>query len=363
MTEQFEDETTAFQFHGRWQDYAPIAFTNLLLTIVTLGIYRFWATTRTRRYLWSQTRFIDERLEWTGTGKELFIGFLLALLLFGVPLLFLQFGAQALILRGHADIAGILSIAALGLIVYVTGVARFRGLRYRLSRTFWHGIRGGSNDNGLGYGLSYVLKNAIGYFPFFLLVPWAMISLWNERWRKMSFGPHAFRSEARARPIFKIFLLFYLSPILIVLIIGAMAVTFGASFGNFHVFNDGAPPVIAIVLLLIVVAVVYMLLGLIALAYYAAYLREGIGGLSLAGINFEFEATSSDWITLFIVDVLLVVGTLGIGMIFLSYRHWKFFITHLQASGEIDLEALTQSRTREARHGEGLLDALDMGAI
>ena len=75
----------AFGFKGTWQGYAPIAFTNLLLTIVTLGIYTFWARTRTRRYLWSQTRFIDDRLEWTGTGLELFIGYMLAILFFVAP--------------------------------------------------------------------------------------------------------------------------------------------------------------------------------------------------------------------------------------------------------------------------------------
>lgn len=66
---------SAFVFEGTWREFAPIAFTNLLLTIVTLGIYRFWATTRERQYLWSRSRFIDEHLEWTGLGKELFFGF------------------------------------------------------------------------------------------------------------------------------------------------------------------------------------------------------------------------------------------------------------------------------------------------
>ncbi|RYY36921.1 MAG: DUF898 family protein, partial [Sphingomonadales bacterium] len=42
----------AFEFHGTWREFAPIAFTNLLLTIVTLGIYSFWARTRERQYLW-----------------------------------------------------------------------------------------------------------------------------------------------------------------------------------------------------------------------------------------------------------------------------------------------------------------------
>ena len=62
---------TAFEFRGDWKEFFPIAASNLLLTLVTLGVYRFWATTRERRYFWSQTRFIDDSLEWTGTGKEL----------------------------------------------------------------------------------------------------------------------------------------------------------------------------------------------------------------------------------------------------------------------------------------------------
>jgi len=52
----------AFAFSGDWREFAPIAFTNLLLSIVTLGVYLFWARTRERRYLWSRTQFIDDRL-------------------------------------------------------------------------------------------------------------------------------------------------------------------------------------------------------------------------------------------------------------------------------------------------------------
>ncbi|MGD9809975.1 MAG: DUF898 family protein [Sphingobium sp.] len=103
-----EDQTgaSAFGFDGSWKEYAPIAFTNLLLTLVTLGIYRFWATTRTRRYLWSRTTFIDDRLEWTGTGKELFLGFVIVVGLFLIPLFFLQFGMQALIIGESRALPG-----------------------------------------------------------------------------------------------------------------------------------------------------------------------------------------------------------------------------------------------------------------
>lgn len=357
-----EQDNSAFGFDGSWREYAPIAFTNLLLTIVTLGVYRFWATTRTRCYLWSRTRFIDDRLEWTGTGKELFLGFLMVLLLLGIPFLFLQFGVQAMIIRGMAPAAVILGIIAFSAIFYFGGVARFRALRYRLGRTYWHGIRGGTNDNGFRYGLSYVWKSILGIIPLWLLVPWAMISLWNERWNKMSFGSHGFTCNAKVMPVFMRFLLFYLAPFLIALLMFAAVATTGGMIGGTFVYTN-FPPWLAVIALIVVVLGVYLLLGLIALGYYAAYLREGVSNLTLAGLDFKFEATTSDWLVLFFGDIALVIGTLGIGYIFLQYRHWKFFITHMEAYGEIDLNALTQSTTTLSKHGEGLLDALDVGAF
>lgn len=355
-------EHSAFQFEGRWQDYAPIAFTNLLLTIVTLGVYRFWATTRTRQYLWSRTRFIDEHLEWTGTGKELLIGFLLVLVLFGIPFVLLQFGAQALALRGHVGLAAVLGLAAAASIFYLVGVARFRALRYRLSRTYWHGIRGGSDDAGIAYGWSSMWKTIVGYMPLWLLVPWSMMELWNQRWEAMGFGSERFRSEGRAGPIFKRFLLFYLAPFVIVVALAILAAAFGRALGPAAQPPASAGPAIVLGVLGTVVGA-YLLLGLIAVAYYAAFLREAIGHLSLGDIEFRFGAGTRDWLMLFLGDVLLVLLTLGIGIVFLSYRHWSFFARHLEAHGEVSLGALGQSSTRPPGQGEGLLDALDIGAI
>lgn len=354
-----------FGFDGNWRDYAPIAFTNLLLTIVTLGIYRFWATTRTRKYLWSRTRFIDDQLEWTGTGGELFVGFLMVLLLIGVPFLFIQFGAQALVLQGRPGLAGILGLLSFLVILYMVGLARFRALRYRLSRTWWHGIRGGSDDQGFGYGVSYLWKTAAGSLAAGLLIPWSMMSLWNERWNKMSFGPHMFQAAGDYRPVFKRFLLFYLFPILLIILVGIAAATMmplmrGAAGAD---GNPNGLSVAALIAGLGFVVLGYGLLGLIALAFYAKFFREAVDGLSLAGLDFHFYAKTKEWLMLFLGDIALVICTLGVGAIFLQYRHWTFFVTHMGCTGTIHTDELTQSQTRTARHGEGLLDAFDVGAF
>jgi uncharacterized membrane protein YjgN (DUF898 family) len=356
-----EGAASAFVFEGNWKEFAPIAFTNLLLTIVTLGIYRFWATARERSYFWSHTRFVDEHLEWTGTGKELFLGFVIVMLLFFLPYFGLTFVAQALLLRGHYAVGYALIAVAFIMIFYLGGVARFRALRYRLSRTNWRGIRGGSDDQGLSFGLTYMWKTVVGWIPIGLLIPWSMTSLWNLRWSRMSFGPFDFEADADPGEVFGRYLLFYLAPFLL-FGAGVVVAASGAAAGFSAQNGEAAAPAMAIAIAGAILFF-YFGLGLIALAFYAKFFRVAIGALRWRGLEFSFNASTMAWMKLFLVDVVLVIFTFGIGAIFLSYRHWKFFITHLEASGEILLDELTQSTTKTATHGEGLLDAFDVGAF
>lgn len=357
-----EGASSAFQFHGTWQEFAPIAFTNLLLTIVTLGFYRFWGTTRVRQYLWSQSQFIDERLEWTGTGKELFVGFLMAVVLLFLPLVGIQFLIQALTLRGYTTLAGLTLILFYFVLLYIIGLARFRALRYRLGRTYWHGIRGGSDDQGFAYGWSYVWKSVLGIILFGLFIPWSMIELWNDRWNSMSFGSHRIEASANLDGLIGRWIGAYAVIVFMFIALGVMMVALATMIGS--TAADGSSPADAIVAGVILgVLVFYLFIGLAFLAFYAKFYRNAVEGLSLHKLEFAFSARTMDWFKLILGDIGLVLVTLGIGSIFLSYRHWKFFIVHMQAYGEVDLTELTQSTTLRSRHGEGLLDAFDVGAI
>ena len=349
------DEGSAFRFNGTWREFAPIAFTNLLLIIVTLGIYRFWARTRERRYLWSRTDFIRDPLEWAGPGLELFIGFVIVVALLFVPLIVIQFVLQGLLVRGHTGGAILLAVLAYAAVIYLYGLARYRSLRYRLSRTVWHGIRGGSDDQGWSYALTSLWKTAVGAFIFGFFIPWSMTSLWNDRWSRLSFGSHAFTANASWRPIIGRFLLFYLLPI--VGCVGGIAAIGGSVAGG------GAPSPATIIMLILGAFAVYFAMGIIAIVYYAAFLREAIGALVLNKIGFTFTARTVDWIKLILGHIGLVIVTLGVGLVFIGYRNWAFFIRHLEATGEVELAGLTQSTTAEPRQGEGLLDALDVGAF
>ena len=87
----------------------------------------------------------------------------------------------------------------------------------------------------------------------------------------------------------------------------------------------------------------FVVLGLVALFYYSAFYREAVGQLELGGLQFDFTARTWDWIKLWAVNIALVIGTLGVGYIFVNYRNYTFAIRHLRAYGEVRLDEMTQT--------------------
>ena len=367
MNDESAGGDSAFGFSGSWREYAPIAFTNLLLTIVTLSIYSSWAKTRTRQYLWSRTRFIDDRLDYAGTGLELFIGKIMALFLFVIPVGIVNLMLQGVLLRGHQGMAALIGVTVYVGLIYLVGVAIFRALRYRLSRTYWHGIRGGSDDGGFAFGWQYLWRTVVGYLALGLMVPWSMTKLWNRRWGAMSFGPMRFAADAKWENIIGRYMIFYLSPVFIT--VGFIAII--VIIGGLGVVSGGIStraPGPGLFVAVIVAAVGFYLfffvaLGIVALVYYSAFFREGVGALRLGGLSFGFTARTRDFLWLYLGNIGLVLATLGVGYIFVPYRNWAFFVRHAQAYGDVTLDDLTQSATREPGQGEGLLDAFDVGAF
>lgn len=103
--------------------------------------------------------------------------------------------------------------------------------------------------------------------------------------------------------------------------------------------------------------------ALVIAAYYACFFRQMVGGMALDTMSFRFNAGALEWMELYLGDIVLVIATLGIGAIFLSYRHWQFHIRYFQTEGQIHFSALTQSASPTLTQGEGLLEAFDMGAL
>src|SRR5262249_40133708 len=83
------EATLRMAYRGTGGDLFFIVIKNVFLTLITLGIYTPWAKTAKRAFLWRQVEIGGQRLEYTGTGKELFFGYLKVLgvyiVLFFIP--------------------------------------------------------------------------------------------------------------------------------------------------------------------------------------------------------------------------------------------------------------------------------------
>ena len=130
-----------------------LAFRKVFLTVITLGIYRFWLTTHLRRHYWSAIRVQGDPFEYTGRGLEKLLGFLIALIILAVYLGIINMALAFAGLVSADDVTELqimlqLSlIAALPLIYFAT----YRARRYILARTRWRGIRFGMDLAAWGY--------------------------------------------------------------------------------------------------------------------------------------------------------------------------------------------------------------------
>lgn len=67
------------KFHATGWSFLLIVLENVLITVVTLGIYRFWAKTNYQKYVARNLEFDGERFSFHATGKERFLAFLKAI--------------------------------------------------------------------------------------------------------------------------------------------------------------------------------------------------------------------------------------------------------------------------------------------
>ena len=72
------------RFHGSGGEFFGIWIVNLLLTIVTLGIYSAWATVRTRKYFYRNTELAGSRFDFHGKPIPILIGRIIGISLFGL---------------------------------------------------------------------------------------------------------------------------------------------------------------------------------------------------------------------------------------------------------------------------------------
>ncbi len=406
-----------FSYDGTNLRYAGIVLVNTLLQFITLGIYRFWAKTRERRYIWSSVKFGGDHVEYTGTGMELFVGFLIAMFVL-IPYSAIFQAAAVLLDPNDVTTQIAASIIQLVTLVFLVYIAMYRARRYRLTRTLWRGIRGGQTGSSLKYAVVAIGYWLLSVVTLGLAAPLLRIRLEAIKLENTWFGDRKFEFKGRASDLFGPWLVAWV-PYALAMAVGVYwldqdllgpAGGLGAIFDPvaLEALGDTEPdPTLLLVLIPLGIAAVFAFawyrvreyrylaastsfedkpfessLGLgrviwIYGSYFALWLPFvfgvllliGWGTAELAPTEFDPEGSGPDMensavFGLFFLIGLLFIILMGIfSRVFLFHRIVGAVVRSTSLKGEPDFEEILQSTQKAPGRGEGLADAFDVGGL
>ncbi|MFC3549847.1 YjgN family protein [Lysobacter cavernae] len=330
------------QFSGRAGEYFGIWFVNLLLSIVTLGIYSAWAKVRTERYFYANTRLADSSFDYLANPLAILKGRLIAYAVVIALVVSSKFSPGLYLLL----------ILAIALMVPALLVLT---LRFRARNSAWR-------------GLSFRFDGGIGeaYGPF-LLWGWLSGMTLSLLYPVMKKRQHEFLVESHRY--------------------GVKRFSYRGQTGAYYV-----PYAIAVGVVVAGLIAVVMLAG-------SAVATGGSGAKAAAGMGFafgiaafylgffavmiflqvryhnllwnsarlgphRFESTQRvrDLLWIYFCNLVAIVCTLGLAVPWAMVRLARYRAEHftLLAAGNIE-EFVAASESRHAAAGAELVDALDVG--
>ncbi len=182
-----------------------------VLTLLTLGIYRFWGKTRIRRYIWSSTTVQGDPFQYTGNGLEKLLGFLIAVIVLAFALGIIQIGLFYFNLSFFSPTQDEYAFetqfaAAQASLIFLAPLfffARYRSLRYKLARTRWRGIRCAMENAAWGYAWRAVLLSLLTIVTLGLMLPYQTYKMAKYRTDRTWFGNTRFELNGRWQSLYR----------------------------------------------------------------------------------------------------------------------------------------------------------------
>ena len=211
----------AFSFSGRGGEYFRIWIVNLLLSIVTLGIYSAWAKVRRLNYFYNNTTVAGASFEYHGKPIAILKGrFIAAALLIGYNVAF-EFN----------QIVGLVFMALLAL---ATPWLVWRSLQFKLHNSSYRGVRFGFAGAAKEAYKVYLLLPLLTLFTFYLLAPFTHQRMKRFQHSQSRFGTTSFSFDGSVGKFYKTYFIAFG-----IYLIGLIAIVAGFSSTILAIFSAG----------------------------------------------------------------------------------------------------------------------------
>lgn len=289
-----------------------VAIKNLLLTLITLGIYSPWARTERRKYLWQNVEVGGQRLRYHGTGAELFVGYLKVALVYGV-----LFGVPMVISMVNSIAGLIVQVLGFFAIVLLIPIAIYGSRRYRLSRTSLRGVRFGQDPGAKGFLRVYLVTFLLSAVSFGLYMPVGQNHLHEYLTSRSRYGSERFAYDGS---------------------------------------DSDAWRIVFVGMLLSMVT-----LGIYYPWYMAEFARFRVSHTIFQGARGQLDLTGGDVWKILLVAVFGTIFSLGIAVPWITTYALRVVTAKISFNGQIDYARVEQRPVEGGAAADDLASALDVG--
>lgn len=321
-----------FEFTGNAKEYFGIWIVNILLTIITFGIYSAWAKVRTKRYFYGNTVVNNDRFDYLADPVAILKGWLIAILFY------IFYSVATALFPPSIFVFMIIFLIGLPWLV-------IRSLAFRARNTAYKNIRFNFNQK-----YSEAIKIFVGYsllipLTLGLLYPFVVYKQKQFLVDNSSFGRSSFSYSAKIKDFYKVYAVFatglvILSTIFYFAVQTEMSSmqegldTSGSPFEDTADVQNGQPPVIFPIMIISVYA--YML---VAFGYLQARIQNLLwNNAEIDNNQFKSKLRARDLIWIYFSNALIIILTFGLMIPWTKVRLARYRLNKLTllASSNLD---------------------------
>ncbi len=316
-----------FEFFGQGAEYFRIWIVNILLTIVTLGIYSAWAKVRNHRYFYGNTQLDGHSFEYLASPIAILKGRLIAVAFLVAYLLSEQF------------------MPMLGVLLFVVFIIALpwlvcRAMAFRNYHSRYRNIRFGFDGTYMGALKAFVLWPMAGIFTLGILFPYAIYKQKHFLVANTRYGTRHFEPTFDGMSFYSIYLV-----ALGMVVVAAIAIA-----------------VLAMTPLAILAPLLLMAVYLLAFAYITANTANRIYNHStLEQHGFESRLVFTRLAFIYFTNGLMILLTLGLAIPWAKVRlaRYRAECLSLEADGSLDSFIAAEDK-RTSALGEEIGEAFDV---
>lgn len=375
-----------FKFHGDGGDYFGIWIANILLTIITLGIYSAWAKVRTKKYFYGNTELDGDRFEYLATPIQILVGRIIAVIALIIWSVLTNINPTIAIASGIC-----LGVALPYLMVrnlrFDARVTRYRNVRFNFEGNVADAYINILFKPLLAYALvilpcvglfqlsetydnPYLIGLAVIYAPVTIVLAyaWVMSNMARYIVNGYRYGKKVFSAEVNWLKYVKIalgaagiFLGLLFSSFIATLVLGAGNIIVELiSNGSLPSTDDGSS---AVAISIFIGYLMMFISGFLMSAFIKVKVRNYLFGQMELDEQLKFRSNMKvmGFFKLMLTNILIMIFSLGWGRAWVDVRTARYYADCTQVSGDLTLiTAQDHQDDSNAAIADEMVDAFDL---